>query len=116
MIGRLLRMGVKMAIKRGLRKGLPGSHARLTRRMKARSPGSAPNGVDGDLAAKALGYRGLALQAIARGELPLPPPGYDPYAGCPPGWGYADYTDGSVACIPPDPSATRRRNRLARRR
>ncbi len=117
MIARLLRIATKVLLKRGLRRGVPGAHARLTRRAKARSPGSAP--VDLEQArseAKARGYHGLALQAIASGELPLPPRGHDPYAGCPPRWGYADYIDGSVACLPPLSSDIRRRNRMARRR
>lgn len=110
MIAPLLRMFAKRGIKRILKRGGPGEGDRLARRARARSPGSLR------ARASARGYRGDALRDIARGELPLPPEGHDPYAGCPPGWGYADYVDGSVACLPPLPAAVRRRNRLARRR
>jgi hypothetical protein len=89
----------KRLIKRWILHGVPGSQARLVQRARARSRRSSPNTSAADASAR--GYRGLALAAIVRGELPLPPPGYDPYDRCPPGWGYADYVDGSVACLPP---------------
>ena len=105
MIARLLRIGVKLAIKRTLRHGAPGSNGRLAARAKARSAGSPPTS-----------YRGLARRDVASGALPVPPGGADPWSGCPPGWGYADYVDGSVACLPPIDPDIRRRARVARRR
>lgn len=99
MILRIASIVGRRLIKGWIRRGAPGSHSRLVRRMRARSTRS-PNQRSA-AAASARGYRGLALQAITRGELPLPPEGHDPYDGCPAGWGYVDYVDGSVACLPP---------------
>lgn len=113
MIVRIATIVGKRLIKGWIRQGAPGSHSRLQRRTRARSPRS-PNPTP-SVIAWARGYRGRALQAIARGELPLPPPGYDPYDGCPQGWGYADYVDGSVACLPPLASNAGRHSRLVRR-